>query len=195
MTKGKNNMAFEKVATLDTDSTITIGGKDKKTGKSNPPSIEGYFLGTKALGPNKFNRSKTDYMHVFQTQDGNVGVWGKTHMDRQLLSVLPGTMTRVTYAGTKDVGKGNDMTCYLVEVDNENTIPVSFGANSPVDAPEESASSSYADDESDDEGEQEAQDETAPRRAAPPRAAAKPPSAAQQERVRSLLGGGKNRVN
>lgn len=191
-------MAFKKLQTLDTDSAVTIGGKDKKTGKSNPKSIEGYFLGTKALGPNKFNKSKTDYMHILQTQDGNIGVWGKTHMDRQLLAVNPGTMVRITFSGTKDVGKGNDMNCYLVEVDEDNTIEVSLeAANTPVDASGCAGDFDPDSEPSDDESEEEdplPADEPAPARAVAPRHAAQPPSAAAQAKTRALLGGGKNRV-
>ena len=94
-------MAFTKVATLDTDNTVTLGGVDKKTGKTNPKSVEGYFLGTRTLGPNKFNKTKIDYTHIVQTNAGNTGVWGKTHMDRQIASVTPGTMIRVTYKVTR----------------------------------------------------------------------------------------------
>lgn len=189
-------MAFKKVATLDTDSAVTIGGKDKKTGKANPKSIEGYFLGTKALGPNKFNKSKTDYMHILQTQEGNIGVWGKTHMDRQLLSVSPGTMIRVTFSGTKDVGKGNDMNCYLVEVDEDNRIEVNLeAANEPVDASgEESYEEEGGEEEESSDGDEQLADEVAPARATPPRRAAQAPSAAAQAKTRSLLGGGKSRV-
>lgn len=181
-------MAFEKLATLDTDSAVTIGGEDKKTGKPNPESIEGYFLGTKALGPNKFNKSKTDYMHIFQTRQGNIGVWGKTHMDRQLLNVTPGTMVRVTFAGTRDVGKGNDMNCYTVEVDKDNTIEVNLSpSNTPVNSGDE------ADDGDSDSGDDSPSDEVTPVRASAPRQVTPPPSAASQARTRALLGGGKSK--
>ncbi len=180
-------MAFKKVATLDTDSAVTIGGVDKKTGKKNPTSIEGYLLGTKNLGPNKFNKSKTDYMHILQTQDGNVGVWGKVHMDRQLFGVNPGTMVRITYTGTKDVGKGNPMTCFLVEVDESECI---VPPTSDEDVTE--GSENYSGEEEEEEleaGEEEAPaDEAPPARAKPPVRAAQAPSAAAQAKVRGLLG-------
>ena len=189
-------MAFKKLPTMDTDSTITIGGVEKKTGKKNPTSVEGYFLGTKALGPNKFNKSKTDYMHVFQTKDGNVGVWGKTHMDRQLVSVTPGTMTRVSFAGTKDVGKGNDMTCYLVEVDELNTIHVNFDVNASreEDSGEADYSNDYDGEEESADDKESAADEVAPSRPVPPRQAAQAPSAASIAKTKALLGGSKNKV-
>jgi hypothetical protein len=183
-------MAFKKVATLDTDTTVTLGGHDKKTGKANPEVIEGYFLGTKCLGPNKFNKTKTDYMHILQTQDGNVGVWGKVHMDRQIHQVNPGTMVRITYTGTLDVGKGNPMSCFSVEVDEDNTIEVNLApaAASPAE------DADYDDGEEDGYDEGAAADEVAPTRATAPRRAAAAPSAAQQAKVKSLLGGGKNKL-
>lgn len=182
-------MAFKKLTTLDTDEAITIGGTDKKTGKANPKSIEGYFLATKTIGQNKFNKSKTDYMHVIQTPKGNTGVWGKTHMDRQLLSVNPGTMVRITFDGTKDVGKGNDMTCYKIEVDEDNCVAVNLEANKPLEASEEDSAgytdnSSYVDDEEDEE---DPVDEVVPTRAAAPRQPAQVPDAARQAKVKALL--------
>lgn len=183
-------MGFEKLVTLDTDGMVTIGGKDKKTGEANPKTIEGYFLGTKAVGKNKFNKSKTDYKHILLTKSGNVGVWGKTHLDRQMLDVVPGTMVRITYNGTKDVGKGNPMTCYLVEVDQNETIAVNVGVNTPIDSSEDSDHSESEDEEELEAGEEETPaDETSLSRARPPQRATQPASAAQQSKVKALLGG------
>ena len=117
-------MAFKVVASLDCDTTITLGGVDKKTKKKNPTQIEGYFLGSKETGPNKFNKAKTDLVHIFQTPKGNVGVWGKTDLDRKIKNVVPGTMVRATFDGTLPTNKGNDMLKYKVEVDESETIDV-----------------------------------------------------------------------
>ena len=182
-------MAFTKVATLDTDNTVTIGGVDKKTGKNNPKSVEGYLLGTKSLGSNKFNKSKIDYLHILQTSSGNVGVWGKTHMDWQLASVSPGTMVRISFSGTRDVGKGNPMSCFLVEIDTDNTIEVAglAGATSDDAGEDYSSESSYEEEEEAAVNEEEAPADEAPvSRAKAPARAAKVPSAA---RVKALLGG------
>lgn len=176
-------MAFTKVATLDTDNTVTLGGVDKKTGKTNLKSVEGYFLGTKTIGANKFNKTKTDYLHILQTSSGNVGVWGKTHMDRQLARVNPGTMIRVTFDGTRDVGKGNPMSCFVVEVDNDNVIDVSSMASLDDSA---SDSSEDYEQENADSQEEEIADEAPVSRPRPPARAAQVPSAAH---VKSLLGG------
>jgi len=118
-------MAFKVVASLDCDTTVTLGGVDKKTKKKNPTQIEGYFLGSKETGPNKFNKAKIDLVHVFQTPKGNVGVWGKTDLDRKIKNVTPGTMVRATFDGTLPTNKGNDMLKYKVEIDESETIDVS----------------------------------------------------------------------
>jgi hypothetical protein len=171
-------MGFSEVNSLDSDITIILGGTNRKTGKANATQIEGYFLGTREIGPNKFNKSKTDCLHFFQTPDGNVGVWGKSDMDKKLKAVVPGTMTRVTFTGERDVGKGNPMLCYKIEVDTDNTIDVA--ALTPVN---------QATDDGDYDAEPDAEevpvDEVKPARAAAPKTAAPLPNAAK---VKSLLG-------
>jgi hypothetical protein len=118
-------LAFKEIASLDADKTITLGGVDKKTGKKNPTKIEGYFLGTRETGPNKFNRQRMDVVHVFQTPEGNVAVWGKTDLDTKLKAVYPGRMVRATFTGSVPTNKGNDMLKYKIEVDDANSIDVS----------------------------------------------------------------------
>ena len=152
-------MAFKEVASLDCDTTITLGSKDKKTGKSNPSTLEGYFLGTKEVGPNKFNKQKMDVVHVFQTKDGNVGVWGKTDLDTKLKNAIPGRMVRVTFTGAVPTNKGNDMLKFKVEIDNSNTIDVSDLVASNID---DNSYSNETDEEIEEETEEEEQ-EAAPR--------------------------------
>lgn len=195
-------MAFKERANLDTETTITLGGKTKD-GKANPTKIEGYFLGTKAIGPNKFNKSKTDYVHIIKTPKGNVGVWGKTNLDQKLDGLTSGVAVRITYTGTKDTGKGNPMLCYKVEVDEDNTTDVSgleatTQDDTGVEYNDEDATD-YASDE-EEEGavdEEEAMpDEVPPARAAAP--AKRPPvsDAARQAKVQALLNGrGKAKTN
>lgn len=179
-------MGFKERPSLDTDNTVTIGGVNEKTGKPNPKSIEGYFLGTKITGPNKYNRSKMNKLHVLQTEDGNVGVWGKTNMDQKLAGVTPGTMIRITFTGEKDVGKGNPMLCYKVEEDTENTIEVGT-LDSGLSSEEEETYE--PEDETDPEDEEPTVDEVPPARAQAPKKAAQTPSAERQAKVKSLLGG------
>ncbi len=97
-------------------------------------------------------------------------------------------MVRITYTGTKDVGKGNPMTCFLVEVDeSECIVPPSTDEGEGI-----AADSENYDGEEEEEleaGEEEAPaDEVPPARAKPPVRAAQAPSAAAQAKVRGLLG-------
>lgn len=178
-------MAFKEVSSLDCDTTITLGGKDKKTGKPNPTRIEGYFLGTKEVGPNKFNKQKTDVVHVFQTKEGNTGVWGKTDLDTKLKNAIPGRMVRATFTGTIPTNKGNDMLKYKVEVDDSNTIDVSDLVVSTSD------DNSYANETVDEESEDDAEDEyeTPPKVAA----AALASQAERKAKIDALLNKGKNK--
>lgn len=113
---------FQEVKSLDADTTVALGGFNKKARKDNPTSAEGYFLGSKKVASPK---SKTGYayIHVLQTPKGNLGVWGKTDMDRKLLSVTPGMMIRITHTGMQPTPNG-EMYKYKVEVDSDNTIDV-----------------------------------------------------------------------
>lgn len=120
-------MAFQEIASLDADVTIALGGRNKKTNKDNPKSVEGYYLGSKEV---RSPKSKTGFasIHILQTAKGNVGVWGKTDMDRKIKSVTPGTMIRVTHTGMQATPNG-EMYKYSVEQDTDNTIDVGNLAN------------------------------------------------------------------
>lgn len=127
-TKDKKAMAFKTVQSLDADVTISLGKKDKKTGKTDPNEVEGYYLGRLVTTGGKFGDST---LHFFQTAKGNVGVWGSTDLDRKLGAVTPGTMVRATRNGTKPT-KNGDMKAYKVEVDADNTIEVELSDSSPA---------------------------------------------------------------
>jgi hypothetical protein len=116
-------MAFTEVRTLDAETTTPLGGRNKKTGKPNPTSVEGYYLGTRQVESKKSKNGKAA-IHFFQTSKGNLGVWGKTDMDRKLSAITPGTMVRVSFAKMVPTPNG-DMYQYKVEVDADNTIDVS----------------------------------------------------------------------
>lgn len=120
-------MGFKEVLDLDASSSIALGGVNKKTGKKNPTAVEGYYLGSRKVTSPK-SKGGQAYLHVLQTADGNLGVWGKTDMDRKVTAVTPGTMIRVTHTGMVPT-KNGDMYKYKVEVDSENTIEVSAGSN------------------------------------------------------------------
>lgn len=135
-------MGFEEVQDLDADTTISLGGFNKKTKKDNPSKVEGYYLGAKVT-PNK-KTGGTSLLHILKTPKGNLGVWGKTDMDRKLSQVTPGVMIQIEHTGMQETPKG-EMYKFTVRHDSSNTIPVNFQvANKPV-----AASASYADDSND----------------------------------------------
>lgn len=151
-------MAFKEVASLDAETTIALGGTNRKTGKKNPTSAEGYYLGSRKVT----NKNGESSIHFLQTPKGNLGVWGKTDMDRKLSSVTPGDMIRVSFTGMTPTPRG-DMYKYKVEVDKSNTIEVdslpqgaSAVGNSDMGEDEDesyAASSTFDEDYSDEEEE------------------------------------------
>lgn len=128
---------WEDVPSLETDVTVSLGGMNKKTGKPNPTKIEGYYLGTKEIVSKK-SKTGFDYLHVFQTAKGNVGVWGKTHLNRQMKDVAVGVMTQATFVKMKPTPNG-DMYEYKVRLDRSNTISVAAPSNSSIEASEPEA--------------------------------------------------------
>lgn len=180
-------MAFEKIASLDSDISINLGGTNKKTGKPNPMTVEGYYLGTKVGIPNKFDASKPDCMHILQTPKGNVGVWGKSHLNPQMAKALPGAMVRITFTGTRPSKKGNDQLLFSVEQDTANNIDVSSINDAPAD---------YGDDLEEGYTAEDATPAEAPYVApTPPKVAAKAPDAARQAKVAALLNGSRNKTS
>jgi len=144
-------MAFKEVVALEADVTIALGGINRKTNKKNPTEIEGYYLGKRAVEDKK-KKSGVSYIYFLQTNKGNVGVWGKTDLDRKLMSVTPGQMIRITAAGTVPTPNG-DMYKYKLEVDPDNTIDVSNLASETVnEAADETVDNGDADEESEDTG-------------------------------------------
>lgn len=147
-------MAFQEVNSLETDTTTQLGGVNRKTNKKNPTSIEGYLLGSKKVDSTK-SKSGFAYLHVLQTSSGNVGVWGKTDMDRKLLTVPAGSMIRVTHTGMQAT-KNGEMYKYKVEVDADNTIEVSSSAETEESNSHSGSSFESVEDEDDSENEEEA---------------------------------------
>ena len=123
-------MGFQELNGLDADVTISLGGVNRKTGKPNPVKVEGYYLGKKSIPDNK-KKSGVSYIYFFQTDSGNVGVWGKTDMDKKMSVAQLGTMMRITSTGKRPTPNG-DMYTYKVEGDPENTIDVTEQASSEV---------------------------------------------------------------
>lgn len=182
-------MAFKELADLDCDSTTALGGVNKKTNKKNPTSAEGYYIGSKQVDSPKSKTGKA-WLHIFQTAEGKLGVWGKTDLDRKVLSVSPGTMTRITFTGMQQT-KNNPMYKFQVAVDDENTIEVNLASPAPPTEVEDTGYQASSNDgyEPESDVDEEEPSEPAPVRA---QAARKPlaqaPSAASQARVNGLLG-------
>jgi hypothetical protein len=198
-------MGFKEVQDLDAEVTVAIGGLNRKTGKPNPTKAEGYYLGTKQTVSKK-SRSGFAALHILQTPKGNLGVWGKTDLDRKMANVTPGTMIRVSANGKVSTPNG-DMYKFKVEVDAENTIEVNLSENSAIGAEEESnpgfsegasadetAEENYEETSLDAEEEAEQVDDIPPARATAPRQAAQTPDAARQAKVKALLAGSRTKT-
>ncbi len=156
-------MSFKTVATLDADVTIKLGGRDKKTGKANPTSAEGYYLGTREVTSPKSKTGKAR-LHFLQTSKGNVAVWGKTDMDRKLANVNPGNMIKITFDKMVNTPNG-EMYKYTVAFDADNTIDVE-GLNDSAEASDGTDSGDYEEqssssEEYDDETTQEEEEDNA----------------------------------
>ena len=184
-------MSFKEVESLDVDTTVSLGGFNKKTKKNNPTKAEGYYLGSKKTD-NKKSKNGFSYLHVLQTEKGKIGVWGKTDLDRKLLTVEPGTKVRITQSGTVPTPNG-DMYKFKVEADSEDAIEVgALAAQNEADPADAEDSGEYSEegtdaeaiDEEDVEAYEEAEEETTVSKAA---AAA---TAARQARVQGLLNKG-----
>lgn len=153
-------MAFKSVVALDADVTIALGGFNKKQKKENPISIEGYYLGSKTVLDVKKKDGKS-FIHILQTSKGNVGVWGKTDLDKKVLQVVPGTMIRATHTGMRPTPNG-EMYVYNVEQDKDNTIDVvpqamsnatSNNSVSDTDDEDEAQTDTYSSNDADEEEE------------------------------------------
>ena len=191
-------MGYETVTALECDTVIALGGVDKKTRKANPTKIEGYFLGSKKV-TSKMSKSGFDFIHVFQTPKGNIGVWNRGNMKSQLDVVDPGTMTLMTFKGMAP-GKYGDTYKYTVQRDKDNTIDVGLIASSAseeVEAEEVEAQGLAEEDQEalldDYEEEAELEDEEVEAAPAPTpisraKGAASAPTQSSQDRVKALLG-------
>lgn len=126
ITKEKK-MGFKTITDLSAERTISLGGVNKKTGKKNPTSVEGFYLGKREVEDKK-KKSGTSYIYFFQTAEGNLGVWGKTDLDRKMNQVPVGVMTRVTQSGMAATQNG-DMYKFTVEIDDSNSIEVTGSLN------------------------------------------------------------------
>ena len=171
-------MAFKEMQSLDAERVTALGGVDKKNkNKPNPKTAEGYYLGSRKVASTK-SKSGFAYIHYLQTDKGNLGVWGKTDLDRKILSVAPGAMIRITQTGMQPTPNG-DMYKFKVEVDLENQIEVDLASEVNEDSGESEGIEDRVMDEyaPEDEVEEEVE-EKLPARAA---------SASKQSEVNAIL--------
>jgi hypothetical protein len=156
-----------------TDKTVTLGKE------GDPKSIEGYFLGSKVTPDTGYGEGK---LHIFQTEEGSVGIWGKTRLNTLLTSDIVGQMTLVTFTGMimpKTKGRRPSYG-FKVQHDPSNKIDTSninLSASLPAD---------------EDDGEEDnlnSSEETYASKAPAPRAPANAPDAEKRARVQALLTG------
>lgn len=175
-------MAFKTVSDLSTETAVALGGTNRKTGKANPTTITGYYVGSREVDSPKSKTGKAS-LHIFQTEKGNVGVWGKTDLDMKMKAATLGALTRVSFTGMQET-KNNPMYKYKVEIDTDNAIDVA--AEAPAQE-EESSDEGYAADFAEDEFSEEDDVDAAPVRVSPAARPARPPTADSQARVEALL--------
>lgn len=136
-------MALKKVLELNADTTISF--------KNVGDSIQGYYLGVKNtttdFGPTK--------LHIFSTENGTVGAWGSSQLDRKLTPTPKGTpglklgmLVQAIYTTPSVMKKGKRTAKgFDVAFDDEITpIDVSGFADATVEITEE-PSENYAPDE------------------------------------------------
>lgn len=178
-------MGYKTVQSLDAEKVTALGGVDKKTGKRNPTTVEGFYLGTRQVDSKKSKTGKAD-LHFLQTETGNLGVWGKTDLDRKIKQVTPGAMVRVTVLPEKVSTPNGDMYKFKVEADTDNCIEVGDLNEAYEAAAQAEADSAEAD--ADAEPAYEEDTEVAP--LATSKVAAD--AAARAAKVQSLLNGSKS---
>lgn len=185
-------MAFTEVVDLNCEITTAIGGTNRKTGKANPSSLEGYYLGCRTVQDRK-KKSGVSNIYIFQTAKGNVGVWGKTDLDRKMTQAAPGVMTKVEFASMRQTPNG-EMYTYRVLLDKDRSIEVpdfSQAAYSAAAVVVE-AENSFGDYGSTEELEEvEDLEEPLPAQSKAPATPAKAPDARRQAQVKALLEGQK----
>lgn len=182
-------MGFKTVTSLDAENTVALGGVNKKTGKKNPTSIEGYYLGSRQV-PSTKSKNGLAAIHFFQTSKGNIGVWGKTDLDKKLSQVKLGTMTKVEQSGMKST-KNGDMYMYQVMFDEDNTIEVTGAQDAEASGDEDGGYDSSDDDGGEDE---EAVDDDGDSDDDDAQAAAMLAAEERKAKVQAMLNKGKKKV-
>lgn len=165
-------MSYQTKFDGNTDKTVTLGKE------GDPKSVEGYFLGTKETPDTGYGPGK---LHIFQTSEGNVGVWGKTRLNSLLTSDLVGQMTLVTFTGMiqpKTKGKRPSYG-FKVQHDPSNKVDTSNVNLAASEDADDSSDESYASEET--------AEPTYSSRPTAPKAPASVPDAARRARLQSLV--------
>lgn len=173
---------------------VILGGTNKKTGKSNPTDLTGYYLRKDSI-ETKFGNKP---FYIFKTREGDKGVIGSGNLNKIMESKVVGLLTHVVDTGTtKDVGKGNPMKVFKVGQDAGDSI----GLAQPPQQESAASSRGYDSEESDDsdlfgEGDGVGLDEVlapAASRAPAPAVASRAVTAlSNQDRIKALMSRGKN---
>jgi hypothetical protein len=111
-------MSYKTKIELEADTTVVLGAEGQ------PTSVEGYYLGAK-LTPDK--GYGPGILHIFQTTEGNVGVWGKSHLNKLLTAEHRGQMCRPSFVEMSEPKKRGQKPSYRfkLEYDESNTIDIS----------------------------------------------------------------------
>lgn len=148
-------MSLEEVVSLEADVTLSLGKLNKKTGKTDPKTVEGYYLGSRKVTTTKYGDS---LIHFFKTAKGNVGVWGTGDLNRKLQNIRVGTMAKAEFVGMKDTPRG-EMRSFKVFQDKNNTIEVEINVSAPVEYADEDTATSYDEASGEDENDRAYEDE------------------------------------
>lgn len=176
-------MAYEALGEV---TVVTLGGINKTTGKKNPTELEGYLLGIEDRA-NKFNPGKPQKFYLFQTKDGEVGVYGKAGIDSVLRGARLGAMTKLVSTGeTLDTGKGFPMKVFKAFQDKTNFIDIG-PTNAPAEAAAQDSYTGIDEEVAQDDSDDSLFDETPPARPVAARTPLATPDAARQAKVQALL--------
>ena len=143
-------MAFQDFSNPRPEKWVTLGGRNKETGKLNPTSAKGYYLGS-FESQNKFNKDKKNVNLVLMTPQGLLGLTAPSHLVKKMKENetnlakrnvdVRGLMVEISFVGEQDVGKGNPMKLFKVGFDPENR------GSAELTLLSEESESNYSDDE------------------------------------------------
>jgi hypothetical protein len=123
-------MAYQEKFSGDADKTVALVNKGD--------SIEGYFIGSKEI-ESEYGMTK---LHIFQTKEGNIGVWGKTHLNKLLTPDLLGMMCFAEFTGMIQPKKKGRKPAYgyKVKFDPDKKVPINNALPKSVSEEEGDAS-------------------------------------------------------